>query len=247
MRALVRLYPRRWRDRYESEILALLDERPMSIADGIDLVRGALDAHLHPQVPGRARTAQPLTHRIPGLVALTAGLLWTWNLAYLALRADLAGDWGSLAGIAFVLMLLSLPGDYMAAGHGRRVAIGLGVIAACFVGIAAIPALPIKVVLAAIGYPLIFGGMLGLAAVRAGIGSRGRWRLIGLAIALPVMIGIPVAIGVTATSPSIRLLYALIIPYGLAWLLIGLRMAIRGAPTIIDPPAGIVEPEVQPA
>jgi hypothetical protein len=247
MRALVRLYPRRWRDRYESEILDLLDQRPLSIAGGLDLVRGALDAHLHPQVPGRAPTPQPWTHRIPGIVALTAGLLWTSSLAYLALRADLASDWGSLVGIAFVLMLISLPGDYMAAGHGRRIAIGLGVIVACFVGIAAIPAWPIKLVLAAIGYLVVLGGMLGLAAVRAGIGSSGRWRLIGLAIALPVLIGIPAAVGVTETSPSIRLIYALIIPYGLAWLLIGLRMAIRGAPTIVDPPVHILEPEVQPA
>jgi hypothetical protein len=247
MSALVRLYPRRWRDRYESEILDLLEQRPLSFADGLDLVRGALDAHLHPQVPGRAPTPQPWTHRIPGIVALTAGLLWTSHLAYLASRADLASDWGSLAGIAFILMLISLPGDYMAAGHGRRIAIGLGVIGACFVGIAAIPAWPIKLVLAAIGYLVFLGGMLGLAAVRAGIGSSGRWRLIGLAIALPVLIGIPAAVGVTETSPSIRLIYALIIPYGLAWLLIGLRMAIRGAPTIVDPPADILAPEVHPA
>lgn len=247
MSRLVRLYPRAWRDRYGDEFLSLITDRPPALVDRIDIVRGALDAHLHPQLPGSEPVPQPLTHRIPGLIALTAGLLWTANLAYLALRADLASDWGSVIGIAFVLMLISLPGDYMGAGHGRRIAIGLGVIVACFVGVAAIPAWPIKLVLAAIGYLVVLGGMLGLAAVRAGIGSSGRWRLVGLAIVLPVLIGIPAAVGVTETSPSIRLIYALIIPYGLAWLLIGLRMAIRGSPTIVDPPVDILAPEVRPA
>jgi hypothetical protein len=247
MSRLVRLYPRAWRDRYGDEFLSLITDRPPTLVDLFDIARGALDAHLHPQLPGAETAQQPLTHRIPGLVALAAGLLWTANVTYLAVRSDLAGDWGSLIGIAFVLMLISLPGDYMAAGHGRRIAIGLGVIVACFVGIAAIPAWPIKLVLAAIGYLVVLGGMLGLAAVRAGIGSSGRWRLVGLAIALPVLIGIPAAVGVTETSPSIRLIYALIVPYGLAWLLIGLLMAIRGTPTIIDPPAVASEPEVDPA
>lgn len=75
MRSLIRLYPRRWRERYEAEILDLLAERPASIADGLDLVRGAFDAHLHPQAHGSRPAAQPLTHRIPGLLALAAGLL----------------------------------------------------------------------------------------------------------------------------------------------------------------------------
>jgi hypothetical protein len=247
MSRLVRLYPQAWRDRYEDEFLGLITDRPPTLVDVIDIARGAVDAHLHPQLPGSEPEPQPLTHRIPGLIALTAGLLLTANVTYLAVRTDLASDWGSLIGIAFVLMLISLPGDYMAAGHGRRIAIGLGVIVACFVGLAAIPAWPIKLVLAAIGYLVFLGGMLALAAVRAGIGSSGRWRLIGLTIALPVLIGIPAAVGVTETSPSIRLIYALIIPYGLAWLLIGLRMAIRGAPTIVDSPADIVASEVHPA
>jgi len=33
MSRLVRLYPRRWRDRYEEEFLALLKERPPTMSD----------------------------------------------------------------------------------------------------------------------------------------------------------------------------------------------------------------------
>jgi len=47
MKRLVRLYPRAWRARYEEETVALLDQQHASLKSGIDLVRGAADAHLH--------------------------------------------------------------------------------------------------------------------------------------------------------------------------------------------------------
>lgn len=55
MNRLVGLYPREWRERYEAEFLALLDVRPATFGDRFDIVRGAIDARLHPQVrrPGR--------------------------------------------------------------------------------------------------------------------------------------------------------------------------------------------------
>ncbi|HZJ51792.1 MAG TPA: hypothetical protein VFF07_13335 [Actinomycetota bacterium] len=43
---LIRLYPQRWRNRYEDEMGALLEEGPVSVRDGLDLLRGALEAHL---------------------------------------------------------------------------------------------------------------------------------------------------------------------------------------------------------
>jgi hypothetical protein len=54
---LVRAYPQAWRARYEDEFLALMAERPSSLADVVDIARGALDAHLHPEfIPGRKTT-----------------------------------------------------------------------------------------------------------------------------------------------------------------------------------------------
>jgi hypothetical protein len=48
-RLLLRLYPRAWRERYGEELSAQLEaQRPMRIGIVADLVRGALDAHLHP-------------------------------------------------------------------------------------------------------------------------------------------------------------------------------------------------------
>ena len=49
-RRLLRFYPREWRERYEEEFVAMLEQRPVSIADLIDIVLGALDAHARPQI-----------------------------------------------------------------------------------------------------------------------------------------------------------------------------------------------------
>jgi hypothetical protein len=45
---LVRLYPKRWRDRYAAEITALVQRERASVGGVIDLLRGAIDARLHP-------------------------------------------------------------------------------------------------------------------------------------------------------------------------------------------------------
>ncbi len=47
-RWLVALYPEAWRLRYEEEFLALLEQCPLSLKNTLDLLLGALDAHLHP-------------------------------------------------------------------------------------------------------------------------------------------------------------------------------------------------------
>ncbi len=43
---LLRLYPRRWRERYGDEFLALLEQQPVTAAVTFDVALGALDAHL---------------------------------------------------------------------------------------------------------------------------------------------------------------------------------------------------------
>ena len=45
---LLSLYPEAWRDRYGEEMSALLDQTPPSITATLDLLRGALTAHLRP-------------------------------------------------------------------------------------------------------------------------------------------------------------------------------------------------------
>lgn len=49
-RALLRLYPHRWRARYGDEFLALLDQQRITPLVLLDILLGALDAHLRPYV-----------------------------------------------------------------------------------------------------------------------------------------------------------------------------------------------------
>ena len=76
MRILLRLYPATWRARYEEEFLAVLEERPLSPFDVIDIMLGALDARLRPRslaIEVAPRRYQPVHQRISGYAAIAGG------------------------------------------------------------------------------------------------------------------------------------------------------------------------------
>ncbi len=68
---LTALYPRAWRARYGEELGALLEETQLGFRDRIDLVRGAIDAHLHPFEPS-------LVLAIGAVAALLAAVVGLW-------------------------------------------------------------------------------------------------------------------------------------------------------------------------
>jgi len=70
---LVRLYPRAWRERYEEEFVAMLEQGPVSTKDVFDVALGAADAWLRPQVVYVGRLA--MVSRMRGSV-LT--VMWAW-------------------------------------------------------------------------------------------------------------------------------------------------------------------------
>ena len=78
--ALIRLYPAAWRARYGDEFAELLASRPPSVRDRLDIVFGAIDARVHPQL--NANDAREM--RIPGdrairaLTVLAGALLTAW-------------------------------------------------------------------------------------------------------------------------------------------------------------------------
>jgi hypothetical protein len=85
-RWLVALYPETWRERYEEEFLALLEDCPLSCASLIDVMVSALDAHLHSaQVFGRMLTmlqrlrSTAITVFCAYIVFVLAGLGY-WNM-----------------------------------------------------------------------------------------------------------------------------------------------------------------------
>jgi len=56
---LLRFYPARWRERYGEEIADLLATEPPSVRRAVDLLRGLIDAHRHPELVDSALAAVP--------------------------------------------------------------------------------------------------------------------------------------------------------------------------------------------
>src|SRR5437773_6136065 len=54
---LVRFYPARWRERDGEEIADLLATEPPSVPRAVDMLRGLIDAHLHPELVDSALAA----------------------------------------------------------------------------------------------------------------------------------------------------------------------------------------------
>jgi hypothetical protein len=84
MTVLLSLYPKEWRTRYGEEFAELLAERPPSLRDRLDIVRGALDARVHPQIAASAPDAGRVSDRfgiapLLGLAAFVGALLIAAN------------------------------------------------------------------------------------------------------------------------------------------------------------------------
>lgn len=104
MTGLLRAYPRWWRERYRDEVEVLIEATPRRRGDRADILRGALDAWLHPPVPSR----------IPAVAALVGGGLWT-VVAAGVLTQPAPPDWpgyivdvlgAALVSVAFLLVAL---------------------------------------------------------------------------------------------------------------------------------------------
>jgi hypothetical protein len=211
---LVRLYPKAWRSRYGDEMLALLEVAPLGWRDRLDLVRGALDAWLH-----------PINHsRVPAVAALIGGGLWTVSAAAVAFQPT-PPDWpGYLAEIlvlalggAGFLLVATLGcalrvGD--AGGHAMRLAALIAIVgylawiaalAATLLGSADGAALATGHTLAMVGTTLV-----GLALVRAGDAR----------IGLLVMTG-PIAMLIPWT--------VMWLAFGAAWTAVGIVLSMERA------------------
>jgi hypothetical protein len=88
---LIRLYPVVWRERYEEEFIGLLAERRPTFVERFDIVRGAIDARMHPQArrtiddppPSPEREADLRVARRLGIGAVIGAALWpaAWSIA----------------------------------------------------------------------------------------------------------------------------------------------------------------------
>ena len=229
MSALIRLYPRSWRARYEPEFLALLEARPPTVHDRIDIVRGALDARL--DQASRDRSGRPVW--IAATTAIAAGSLWiVWLVAstqaFDAVEGDPVQTIGPILGLAAGLAAMA---GHLALGFGSmdRMRAWGGAAAG----------------IAAIGFAIsAFGG--GAAALVALLGSAGLAIAVGgrtvPAILAVLWLGAIAGVfgafaGLVRTQWSDPSVMYQAIPYGIVWVIIGLTIAILGLPRdVVDGP-----------
>jgi len=85
---LLKLYPRTWRERYEIEMVALLEEHTITFFTLIDLLFGALDAHLDPHY----RTQRVLSsgERMSRIRFASSTIFWAFPLFWLCWAAFLS-------------------------------------------------------------------------------------------------------------------------------------------------------------
>jgi len=100
---LLRLYPRAWRERYGEELSALIEtQSPLGLGTWLDLLRGALAAHLHP-LATRPALALRLTRWVP-LVAVFAATMVIFNFWF-----GRAEDWRVWLPPGFIQDLIRSP------------------------------------------------------------------------------------------------------------------------------------------
>jgi hypothetical protein len=232
MRRLVALYPRPWRDRYAVEFLELLSERPVTIRTWFDVLRGAFDAWVHPQLVRPAPDPDgrlPLRRRLATAAATLAGgvLLMGGALAMYAepINASL-GYKESTSGLLLMiggLVLIGLAALGMAPNVDAKP--GSKAATAMLVGGLAM-VIPFPILL--IGFYVFLVANVAFAVRLWQAGHRVGGALI--AVTAIVMTGF--------NTEDERALLAL--PFAIAWVLVGLA-GIRPAPasaiTLVDRPA----------
>ena len=234
MSRLVRLYPAAWRARYGAEFEVLLAERSPSMRDLLDILLGALDARLSPQIASATvqRRAR-ITDRLAGTAAIAGGVIW--SMTYLTgwlFEPD--ADLSLPILVAVGLMLLSLPGTYLVA-YARPVALG-GIVLVTSIGVLVAQLLPWGPLLIVPFLALIATvgpGALALAAARARFGARERWRLLLLTIPWPLIGAAATLAGFVPLAIPVPLVIASCLPLGIAWIATGARL-VRGS--VIDAP-----------
>jgi hypothetical protein len=189
MSRLVDLYPRAWRARYGGELLALLEERPPTLADRLDVVRGAFDARLHPQLPGG--DVAPVDERSnvgrrAGWATLAGALVWLLSLV-VAINGPLVRDGSDVYRdgmvampifvLAMILLVVGLAATALRLPEPARVGRGAAWVAG--VGLILWAMAPWVLLTGLAG--VIGLAVLGLAAVRAGT-----WPALSLVVVVAV-------------------------------------------------------------
>lgn len=230
MSGLLRLYPRSWRERYGEEFAALISERPPSLSDRVDIVRGAVDARLHPQLAGPDQAPDRSGFApLAGLVLLVAAV---WIGANGPVRYDQYGTYrdGSAAVLPFLAAMgLLLFGIYRLMKRLPPESRGARVCAWLAIGTGALWSIMPWYAVAALPFLL---GILGFSIGAQRVGVVSRWLTIGIVAVLVVPIALFAAMAVLpwyAFRLSGLNFVVILAPLGGLYLLVGLGL-LRGVP-----------------
>jgi nitrate reductase NapE component len=224
MNVLLRLYPSAWRDRYLSEMSDLLAERRPTFRDQLDLIAGAVDAWMHPQVTARPREESDPILRPIAVYALfvIGGALWIAGGAVQATAPYGVEGYKESTGV-----MLIIAGSLVTA---------LGSIGrAWFAGMSrpyrrCASAMLAFALLILTPWPILALGFYGyvFATLAFGLLLAESGKLAGLLLALAAIVA-------TSFNTETTMAFAAV-PLGLAWIGVGLSGALRRAPAAA--PAG---------
>lgn len=131
---LLRLYPRAWRERYEAEMLAVLEEHDVTLATHVDLLRGAVDAWRQLRRPAMA-PVPPVVRRTAGLGAIPGVLVAAAFLLGLVLRSQVLVNRAGLVALPAVVLVCLWAGMRVAADPTWRERLGAGLVAGALTGL----------------------------------------------------------------------------------------------------------------
>lgn len=120
---LVRFYPGSWRARYGVEFAELLAARPPTLHDRLDIIRGAIDARIQPQVvdPPVRREVTAGDRVLAAAAVLAGGLFSTWA----AIIVLLSPRWGEVGTVGNDVLALSYGAGLLGAVMATAVLVGL--------------------------------------------------------------------------------------------------------------------------
>ncbi|MBA2719167.1 MAG: hypothetical protein H0U52_08025 [Chloroflexi bacterium] len=237
MRRLIGLYPRAWRERYGAEFDDLLDDRPATLRDQLDIAAGAIDAWIHPQIIGHSvvpTAGGPDGGRLLGPAAAIAGggLLILGGALMFGTRVDAHLGYklvdAPLVGLVLGMVLVSVAAI---ARSSRPRRVGSRPASAASV------AMLIGAMATALPWPFLAIGLFGFLGASMAFGL-----IIAVLDRRPAGILIAIATFLMASMNTEDERALLTIPFAIAWMLIGLA-DLRPAPRATHPgPSVAVDP-----
>jgi hypothetical protein len=209
---LIALYPVEWRARYGEELGWLLEASGLGLLGRLDLLRGAVDAHLHPRSPS------PL----PVVATLTGGALAVAHATVIGAQ-PVPPDWPGyiedalpLAMLAVVAFLPAIIGLWLKLGDGDGILGRLGIVIAIAGHLAWLAALAVAELRIEYGAPTAVTATVAMAGLA----------LLGVALA-----------GGGAPVPGVLLVTAAlagVAPPDLGWPVFGIAWSALGFVLLVD-------------